>query len=61
MGLHIGVDGGAQEHGHDEGAHDDADNLQAGQPLLVVPTDGLEHAPEAVIQVQPDGDEPYHI
>ena len=61
MSLDIGIHGSAQEHGHDDGAHDDADNLQAGQPLLVVPADGLEHAPETVVQVQPDGDEPNNV
>ena len=61
VGLDIGVDRGAEEQEDDQGAHDDADDPQAGQPLLVVPADGLEHGPETMVQVEPDGDEPYDV
>ena len=61
MGLDEDIDGGAQEQEDDQGAHDDADDLEAGQPLLVVPADGLEHGPETVVEVEPDGDEPHHV
>ena len=61
MGFHIGVDGGAHEQKNDAGAQDDAQDPEARQPLLVIPADGLEHAPETVVQMQPDGHEPYDV
>ena len=57
VGLHIGVDGRSDEEKDDDGGNDDADNLGAFEPLLVAPADGLEHAPETVLQVQEQGDE----
>ena len=44
VGLDVGIDGGGHEQHHDDAGYDDADPLQAGLPLLVVPADGLERA-----------------
>ena len=61
MSLYKGVYGGADEQQDNKGAYDDADDAQAGQPLFVIPADGLEHAPETVVEVQPQGYEPNDV
>ena len=52
VGLDVGVDGRRNEQDDDEGSDDGADYLKAYQPLLVVPANGLEHAPETVVDLQ---------
>ena len=59
--LRVGVDSSGHEQENDDGGDDDADDLEALQPLLVVPADGLEHAPETVLQMQEQGDEPHDV
>ena len=46
---------------HDKGGDDGADNLESLHPRLIAPAEGLEHAPEAVREVEPDGDEPHDV
>ena len=59
--LDVSVDCRCHEEQDDERAHDNADDAQAGQPFLVVPTHGLEHAPEAMNQVEPQEHEPDEV
>ena len=61
VGLDEGVDGSCNEQKDNDGRYYGAYYLKAHKPLLVVPADGLEHAPEAVVYVQEDCDEPYHV
>ena len=58
VGLDEGVDGSGDEQEDDEGSHNHADDLEPLEPGLAAPADGLEHTPEAVHEVEPDGCEP---
>ena len=53
-----GIDGNGDECEADDGSHDDADDLDSLEPGRTVPADGLEHAPEAVCEVEPQCHEP---
>ena len=44
-----------------QGRDHHSDNLKASKPSSAVPTDGLEHGPEAVDQVEPQDHEPCRI
>ena len=55
------VDADQGEEDADEGGEDDTDHLDALEPGRAVPADSLEHAPEAVGEVEPDGKEPAEI
>jgi len=59
--LNISVASRGNEEQHDEGGHNNTNDFEALEPLLVIPTNGLEHAPETVLQVEEQGDEPYDI
>ena len=61
MSLDVSVDCGADKEQDDQGAHDNTDDAQAREPLLVVPADGLEHRPETMVEVEPDGYEPNDV
>ncbi len=52
------VHGNCSEYYEDKCSNDDSDNLDSVEPGLVVPTDGLEHAPETVAEVEPYCNEP---
>lgn len=45
----------------DKCSDDDADDLESLHPSLVVPAHCLEHTPESVAEVEPDGAEPYDV
>ena len=49
------------EHHPDDCSHDDAEYLESLHPNLVVPTHGLEHAPEAMAEVEPYCAEPCDV
>ena len=59
--LDEGVDRGDDEHQADQGNEDQADDLHALEPGLAVPAHGLEHAPETVYHVHPEGREPDQV
>ena len=61
VGLDEGVDGSGNEQEDDDGSDDHADDLEPLEPGLSAPADRLEHAPEAVYEVEPDGGEPDEI
>ena len=61
VGLDECVDGCGDEEEDDEGGDDHSDNLEALEPGLPAPADGLEHAPETVHEVKPHGGEPDEI
>ncbi len=48
IGLHKSIDGGGCEKAENQGRDYDADDLEALEPGLSVPANGLEHAPDAV-------------
>ena len=56
-----GVDRCRHEEEDNQGGHDGADNLESLEPYLVVPADGLEHAPEAMAEVEPDCGKPDQV
>ena len=56
--LNESRDGSDHEHQADNGSDDGTDDLEPLEPGLSAPADGLEHAPKAMQQVQPQGDEP---
>ena len=45
----------------DQRGDDNSDDLQPLEPNLVVPADSLEHGPEPMAEMEPDGDEPYQV
>ena len=58
IGLDEGVHCNSDEHQADKAYYDDTDDLHSLEPGLSVPAYSLEHAPEAVGKVEPDGCEP---
>ncbi len=61
VGLDEGVDGSGNEEEDDEGRYDDSDDLEPLEPGAAAPADGLEHAPEAMDEVEPYCAEPDDI
>ena len=61
VGLDEGVDRSGDEQEDNKGRDDHTDDLEPLEPGLPTPADGLEHAPEAVHEVEPDGGEPNEI
>lgn len=61
VGLKEGVDSYGSEDEEDDCCYDCADASCPLKPDLVVPADGLKHAPEAVCKVEPYGYEPYDV
>ena len=61
VGLAECIQGNGYEEQHYKGAYHDTDYAKAWQPFLVIPAYGLEHGPEAVVDVQPKGYEPNNI
>ena len=61
VGLDESVDCGGDEEQADDASDDDADDLEPLEPGLAAPSEGLEHAPETVDEVQADSHEPYYI
>ena len=55
------VDCDSNEHEADQGCDDDADDLESLEPGLSAPAHCLEHAPEAVAEVEPDHYEPCDV
>ena len=56
-----GVDGNRNEQEDDDGADEYADDFQPLEPYRIVPSDGLEHRPETVVEMQPEGYEPDYV
>ena len=61
VGLDEGVDRGCDEKDDDEAGDDDADDLEPLEPRLSAPAHCLEHAPEAVSEVQAYRGEPDEV
>ena len=61
IGLYEGVDSHADEGEADYRNDDYAYDLDALEPGAAVPADGLEHAPESVGEVEPQGGEPEDV
>ena len=61
VGLVETVDRSGDEHQDDEGSDDHADHLETLHPGLAAPAHGLEHAPETMDEVKPDGHEPQQV
>ena len=59
--LKIGVDSRSYKEENDQSAYNDADNFEPLEPVLVVPTDRLEHAPETVVQMEPESNKPDNV
>ena len=59
--LKIGVDSRSYKEEDNQSAYNDADNFEPLEPVLVVPTDRLEHAPETVVQMEPESNEPDNV
>ena len=55
------IDCDSNEHEADQGSDDDADDLESLEPGLSAPAHSLEHAPESVCEVEPEGHEPYDV
>ena len=61
VGLDESVDRSGDEEEDDDAGDDNADDLEPLEPGLSAPAYRLEHAPETVYEVEPDGDEPNDI
>ena len=61
VGLDEGIDRSGDEEEDDDAGNDNADDFEPLEPGLSAPADGLEHAPEAMNEVQTDSCEPNDI
>ena len=61
VGLDEGIDRSGDEEEDDDAGDDNADDLEPLEPGLSAPAYGLEHAPEAMDEVQADSCEPNDI
>ena len=61
IGLDESIDSDACEEHADDADHDYTDILDALEPGGAVPAHSLEHAPESVYEVEPDGGEPDEV
>ena len=61
IGLDESIDSDACEEHADDADHDYTDILDALEPGSTVPAHSLEHAPESVYEMEPDGSEPEEV
>ena len=61
IGLDESIDSDACEEHADDADHDYTDILDALEPGGAVPAHSLEHAPESVYEMEPDGCEPEEV
>jgi hypothetical protein len=59
--LNKGIYSYSGEHQEDKGSNYNADYLQAREPLLVAPANGLEHTPKTVCKMQEQCHKPDYV